>query len=227
MDRVDRRTLLAVLAASALPTRALTIDRMSELVRRAFLFAFPVQIMLRTRAAALARSGNLNRFNHRRTLSSAADRAVTTPNNDTLYSGAWLDLAGGPVQLTMPAARDRYHSAAILNLFTDNDAVLGTRSNGGAGGRILIAGPDWRGSAPRGTTLIRSRTSDAWLIVRVLVAGPADLDAARAVQSGFVLEPFADSTRTAPLTLPPGDLGDPATMIPAVNEALGRSSTLR
>jgi hypothetical protein len=226
MRGFDRRTVVAALAAGAAwPGAAVGAgDPLDALVRRAFLFAFPVQTMLRTRAAALARAGNLNRLNHRRTLSGAADRNVTTPNNDTLYSAAWLDLAGGPLILTMPAAPARYHSAALLDLFTDNDAVLGTRSDGGRGGRFAIAGPDWRGEAPAGTTLVRARTNDAWMIVRVLVAGPEDLSAAQEVQSGFTLEPMDSSAAPRPFTAAVAEPGDPAGMLAMANEALARGS---
>jgi hypothetical protein len=72
-------------------------------LRDAFLFAFPVYEMARTREAAVARTGNLNTLRHRTTLSDASHRNVTTPNNDTLYSSSWLDLSAGPFALTFRA----------------------------------------------------------------------------------------------------------------------------
>lgn len=222
---VDRRKILAAFAATAMlagPVEAKS--GLAALVRRGFLFSYPVNVMLQTRAAAISRTGNLNRLNHRRTLSGPADRNVTTPNNDTLYSAAWLDLAHGPLALTMPAAPDRYHSAALLDLFTDNVAILGTRQNGGRGGRFLIAGPGWRGRVPDGHSIVRSPTNDAWMIVRVVVDGAGDLEAARAAQSDFVLEKYGSHIGNV-ARLDAGSTDNPAMMIDAVNNALARQPT--
>ncbi|NCV88128.1 MAG: DUF1254 domain-containing protein, partial [Oxalobacteraceae bacterium] len=39
----------------------------------------------------------INAFSHSRRLLDASDRRVVTPNNDTLYTNAWLDLSRNPV----------------------------------------------------------------------------------------------------------------------------------
>ncbi len=62
-----------------------------------------------SKAEALGAPG-VNHLYARTTLADAHGRDVTTPNNDTLYSSAWLDLAGGPVTSTRrrcPAATIR------------------------------------------------------------------------------------------------------------------------
>ncbi len=79
-------------------------------------------------------------------LADHASRAVTTPNNDTLYSTAFLDLTQGPVTLTVPATGARYWSAAVMDMFTNNNAVLGLRTVGGEGGPSPWSG---RASRPR------------------------------------------------------------------------------
>ena len=45
----------------------------------------------------------LNRFRHIAQLADHRARAVTTPNNDTFYSSAWLDLSRVPLLRTLPA----------------------------------------------------------------------------------------------------------------------------
>lgn len=193
--------------------------------REAFRFAYPVYQMAATRAGAVARvegAGGrvVNHLNHRPGLSDHSNRNVTTPNNDTLYSASWLDLGAGPVILTVPPSATRYASAALLDLFTDHFALLGTRGRGGHAGRYLIAGPGWRGPVPSGTELIRSPMTDAWLIVRVQVDSADDLAAARKVQTGFRIEPTVEGRR--PFAARPGDLSDPQQFLEVVNEALGR-----
>ena len=124
-----------------------------------------------------------NRLTHRRTLSDHTHRVVTAPNNDTLYSSAFLDLAGGPVTLTAPDVGARYFSIALMDFFTDNFFYIGTRATRGQGGRFLIAGPGWRGRAPEGVQIVRASTNDVWLLARTLVDGPEDLAAAHALHN--------------------------------------------
>ena len=196
-------------------------------VRRAFLFAFPVYKLAQTRAGTQAHNstdpnGGFNTFVHRHTLSDASSRTVTTPNNDTLYSSAWLDLSGGPVVLEMPNLPSRYHSIALMSAFTDNVAVLGTRAQRGRGGRFLLTGPSWHGSVPRGMLRIAMPTDDCWALLRVLVDGPADLSAAVADQARFRLTPLAPQQPVRTWVTPTPAQPSPAELLAVVNTALGR-----
>ena len=200
------------------------VVQVSDTFKRAFLHGFPVYEFARMRAAAVGTAGApgavpTNRLVHRPNLTGAGDRTVTTPNNDTLYSVAWLDLSGGPALLTLPALPTRYHSVALIDVYTDNIAVLGSRDGGGQGGRVMIVGPDWRGSPPADARLIRATTNDLWLLVRVLVTGLDDLAAARAAQGSFTLEGAAVARpfgRAVPLN------PDPEEFVGVVAEMLAR-----
>lgn len=219
-----RRLLALVLMTLALAPGPAQAQTMGEL-RAAFQFAFPVYEMARTRAASVGTASRpmllpINYLAHRPTLSDAGARGVTTPNNDTLYSSAWLDLSEGPVVLTIPPLPGRYHSAAVMNLFTDNDAVLGTRVNGDAGGRYALVGPGYKGRIPDGAETVRVGTNDAWLLVRTLVDGPHDLAAARAAQQGFKLDAMGRKGRPTALAAPANP--DVATFVNVVNEMLAR-----
>ena len=72
------------------------------------------------------------------------------PNNDTLYSRAWVYLKDEPVILTVPAISDRYYSMEIADFMDDNFAYVGTRATGTKAGNYAIVGPDWKGNAARG-----------------------------------------------------------------------------
>ena len=216
---MHRFLLLLLMLLAGGPARAGSAD--VDLARQAFQFGFPIYEMARTRSAATMLMPT-NMLGHRRTLSDASSRWVTTPNNDTLYSTAWLDLRAGPVLLTMPAVPDRYHSAALMDVFTDNFAILGTRNQGGKGGVYAIAGPDWTGDLPDNAVLVRARSNDVWLLIRTLVDGPQDLEAARIAQDGFKLAAVNATSGTDPRAAPPSP--DVATFINVVGEMLGRSS---
>ena len=198
-------------------------------LRRAFDFAFPIYEVMRTRDAVLAKARGfglpnaVNMLFPRKALADDTSRDVTTPNNDTLYATGFLDLAGGPVLLTIPALPGRYHSAALISLTTDNAAILGTRT-GGNGGQFLIAGPGWTGTPPAGAELVRSPTNDAWLLVRVLVNGADDLAAASSAVAGFTLAPAAGNADAIPTTTAAPMTPDARTFLAVVNEALARSA---
>lgn len=206
---MNRRELLAVVAAIGAigPARAWAASGdLKAAAREAWLYGLPLIEMAATRARSLSGQGNrpdgINRFGHARELAGPKTRAVTTPNNDTLYSSAWLDLTKGPVTLTAPPTGDRYISIAGMNMFTDNDFVLGTRTSGGAGGRYTIVGPGQAGSGPN---VVRLTTPHGWLLARILVDGQDDLPAVHRIQDGLILKgpaglapPPAYATRQSP-----------------------------
>src|SRR5438067_2233752 len=119
---MTRRELLA-LGASGLvlaPAAAQGADdELGAIARDAWLYTLPLIEMATTRARLLARGAAQNVLYHRRTLADHTSRDVTTPNNDTLYSSAWLDLTRGAVTVTLPAAGKRYLSFALMDMATN------------------------------------------------------------------------------------------------------------
>jgi hypothetical protein len=217
-----RRQVPVVRPVAAAPAALPDTPEVAQL-RNAFHFAFPIYEMMRTRSLTVAKAqgfglSGVNRLFARKTLADASARDVTTPNNDTLYASAWLDLKNGPVTLTVPDLPGRYNSAALMNLRTDNVAILGTSSGGG--GQYTIAGPDWKGPKPDAGKLIRVDSNDAWLLVRVYVAGPDDLDAAGAAIDQFTLSGGGEAV---PTTAVPTPNPDAPTLFAVVGEALTRS----
>ena len=99
-------------------------------------------------------------------------RGVTTPNCDTLYSGAWLDLAHGPVLIEVPVTDLPYWSIAVMDLNTDNIAVMGSRYAGTS--TLLVCGPDFKGVLPSDVPSVKSKSQVVWLLARYLI-GNEDL----------------------------------------------------
>ncbi|MBI3207726.1 MAG: DUF1254 domain-containing protein [Candidatus Solibacter usitatus] len=92
---------------------------------QAYIFGLPSVIMNLTRDQAPVAARN--RFAHARALATHESRGVVAPNNDTLYSTAWLDLAAGALVLHLPAAK-RYHTLQFLDAHTNNFYYAGTRT---------------------------------------------------------------------------------------------------
>lgn len=143
----------------------------------AYRYLLPVLETERTRSRMLGSGLAPNTFRHVRELADARARLVTTPNNDTLYSSAWLDLSA-PVEIEIPAVGDRYLSVALMDAFTNNFAVL--RGRAGTAQRVTVAA----GQAPRADA-IAAPGRWAWALARTHVWGPDDLGAARWIQEGL------------------------------------------
>lgn len=186
MISLSRRTLLTGVATVTLGACATAPADPIDHYVAAYYYAFPIYEFARTAwASAGPTAQRAHRFNqpmHRRTLTDHTGRNITTPNNDTVYTSARLDLSNGPLLAEFPTLPDRYFSIAFMNAYTDNFAYVGTRATGGQGGLALIVGPTWEGQAPAGARIIRSQTDDVWLLARILVDGPEDLAAANAAQ---------------------------------------------
>lgn len=157
------------------------LARLIAACRAAYIYGVPVLEMARARARTIGPQAN--RLRHVRALADASSRRVTTPNNDTLYSLAWLDLRGGEVELSYPAAGQRYMSLAFLDMYSNNFLVLGPRQTRGEAGRVRLAGP----GAPPAPGVVQSPTPWVWFQARTLVASPQDLEAAHRVQDGFAI----------------------------------------
>lgn len=153
--------------------------------RDAFVYALPLIEVATTRQRGMALSQTMGAFTHVRSLANHKHRAVTTPNTDTLYSTAHIDLSAGPVTIVLPAAGERYLSLALMDAYTNNFAVLGTRTTGPEGGTFRLVGP---AEAAEGPGVIRAPTNHVWALARILVDGPHDLEACRAVQAGVSMQ---------------------------------------
>ena len=115
------------------------------------------------------------------------DTAIPTPNSDTPYSLAWLDLRAEPVVISVPAVDPRrYYSVQLCDGNTYNFGYIGSRATGSGAGSYMVAGPDWKGDAPAGIgKVFRSSTQFALSIFRTQLFDPADIDEVKKVQAGY------------------------------------------
>ena len=143
-------------------------------------------------AASPSYVGGFNVFRHYDRLFTAADTDIRTPNNDTPYSWAWLDLRAEPMVVSLPAVPDRYYVNQWVDLYTHNFAYTGTRATGRKAGRYLFAGPNWQGETPAGIDgVFRAETDFIMTLTRTGVDGDADIPAMKVVQAGYQLTPLS------------------------------------
>lgn len=169
----------------------------------AVLQSLPLFEMARMRAATTARrhpslgfAGEgrdssmrwVNLFTHTRRLIGPDDREVVTPNNDTLFTNAWLDLSQGPVVIEVPPMGERYWTLGFLDAWTNPWAYAGRRTTGGERQRLFVHGPGWRGQVPAGLHRIAAPGDDVWVIGRILVDHDGqDLARVHALQDQFAI----------------------------------------
>ena len=193
----------------------------------AFYYAFPLYEFARIEqertGAVDGASGALNRLAHRSALADHTSRQVTAPNNDTIYSSCFMDLAGGPIEVAAPSSAERYYSIAFMNAFTDNFAYIGTRATKGHGGRFRVVGPDGSAGSDSDVTVIRSTTNDVWMLMRTLVESEGDLPDARAFQTRLTVTVPAATKAARPFAVKAADVNDPRTFLAVVNHMLARS----
>lgn len=189
--------------ALALDAVLLTQADPAASARDAVVATLPLFEMARMRAANTARKHHsagfagdtptsrmrwVNQFTHTRRLRGPEDKEVVTPNNDTLFTNAWLDLSHGPLVIEVPAMGERYWVLGFLDAWTNPWAYAGRRTTGGEAQRLFIHGPAWQGEVPAGMHRIAAAGDDVWIIGRIIVdADPADLAKVHALQDQFTI----------------------------------------
>lgn len=160
---------------------------------QAYLFAFPWAYMPDARwSRTEAIDHQADRFDHIRKLEDAEHLNGGAPNNDTLYSRAWVYLEDEPVILSVPDVPDRYYTMEIVDFMGDNFAYVGQRTTGSKAGNYAIVGPDWRGDLPEGVVALPPATTPwATILGRTFVKGPDDLASAHAIQDQYKLTPLS------------------------------------
>lgn len=181
------------------------------LATHAMVWAWPLYEMQRMRSATAPRrtaadgfAGDsprsnwrwCNVFSHIRERLRPGGSRVVMPNNDTLYSNAWLDLSAGPLVLQAPPSLGRYYVLGLLDYYTNPFAHIGTRTTGQDAVQVLLTPPGWRGVVPEAFRAPgrhqQAPTPWVWLIGRVMVDSDADLPGATRFQDGLVLRTLAD-----------------------------------
>jgi hypothetical protein len=116
-----------------------------------------------------------------------AQRAVAAPNQDVIYGQAVLDLSKEPVVVQVPHFGQRFFVYQVVDQRTDAFAEIGSMY-GTRIGYYLIAGPDWKGTLPKGIAQVfRSPTNIAYLIPRVFTENTPEDKAEVQKLASFIL----------------------------------------
>jgi hypothetical protein len=214
--------LLGVLTARAADEKSpltLTEDEAAKIAADAYVYGYPLVLMDVTRQVLTAvpkPSGHkapVNQFAHLQKFPVPTDTDVVSPNADTLYSVAFLDLSREPMILSVPEMGKRYYLMQMLDAWTNVFASPGTRTTGNNKGDFAIVGPAWNGKLPEGVKEIKSPTNMVWIIGRTQTNGKDDYAAVHAVQAQYKLTPLGARGKeyTPPTDVPVDPKVDPKT----------------
>jgi hypothetical protein len=190
------------------------------IAKEAYIYGFPIVDNYRIQHAYWVDKTNpeykgpWNQIWNSARLFSPADKAIQTPNSDTLYSFIGADLRAEPLVLTVPAIeKERYFSVQLIDYYTFNFDYIGTRATGNGGGSFLLAGPGWKGATPNGVKKVfRCETELAFPGYRTQLFNPDDIDNVRKVQAGYKVETLsAFLGQRAPKVAPAIDFIKPLT----------------
>ncbi len=169
----------------------------ADIAEEAYIYAFPMMENYRTmytQAVDRTAPGYVAPFNElvsKTELLGPEFKEIVRPNNDTLYSFAWLDVRAQPIVITIPEVKDRYYSVQLVDMFTHNFAYLGTRATRGEAGSYVVAGPRWEGSKPGDAKgVFRSESNFVYCIIRTELDGPDDVAAVVELQKQYRLTPM-------------------------------------
>jgi len=194
---------LFLAACSSKPMTASNPDEIRNIAKEAYVYGFPLVLMDKTKEVSTAvptatdnRKGvnkaPVNQFAHYRTFPDDTFKEIPSPNVDTLYSFAWLDLSKEPIVLSLPDVGDRYYLFPMLDGWTNVFFSPGTRTTGNTRHQYAIVGPQWKGKIPDGVEKIQAPTNMVWLAGRTACRGPADYAGTQYVQDRYRLTPLSE-----------------------------------
>ncbi len=172
-------------------------EALKQLAAEVYVYAYPLVLLDVMRAVMTDTSSGdpgkaaVNRFAHRRDFPDAGPGGGASPDVDTLWSSAWIDLAEEPVVLSVPATGNRYYSISMLDAWTHALSPFGTRTTGNEKGDFALVGPGFAGALPQGVTEIRSATNRIWMIGRIETRGKVDVRWVKKLQDQLRLTPLS------------------------------------
>ncbi|MBU6257429.1 MAG: DUF1254 domain-containing protein [Burkholderiales bacterium] len=115
---------------------------------------------------------------------------LRVPNNDTLYFGAWFDLATEPRIIHAPDTAGRYYTMAITDFYAESHHV-GRRTTGTGERYFALVGPNWDGELPPYVHRVNLPTPQVWILGRMMVDGERDFHTALALIKAFWAAPLS------------------------------------
>jgi hypothetical protein len=200
---MDRRGFLVggAAVASLAGSAWAQVDDLRSAAREAWLYGLPLIETARLRASVIGPrpkrdTPGFNAFAHTRVPASADTRELSGAEADVLYSSAWINLGGDGARVIIPPSGGRYVCVSLFDMYGNAFEVFESRGAGDEGREIDLLGPPKRMGVAGYTApmpqfphilrpVIRAPGPWVWVLARVHLEGPQDLDAARQFQDAL------------------------------------------
>jgi len=115
-------------------------------------------------------------------LADAAAKDVVTPNVDTIYTQAMIDLLNDAVVLKLPKT-DRFSIMQFMDAYTSTITIIDCMTFENDSKTFLLTGPFWQGEVPEGMTQVKCPSNMVWMLGRTICADFEDSANVRAIQA--------------------------------------------
>lgn len=165
-----------------------------EKIEAAYIYSYPlvmVEALKKTTTNTEEVTNNrapINQMIHGKNLVDASFVDVVTPNTDTIYSQAFLDLTDTALVLVKPKV-DRFAAVQMMDAYTNTIKVLGSGETQDEQ-TYLLTGPDFDGSVPDNMEQVAFPQNMGWVLIRVLCKGIDDLENIYAIQNQLKIMPL-------------------------------------
>ena len=176
----------------------LTANEAKAIAKEAYIFTYPLVMYYRTMymqaidASSSSFSGGFGKWLNLGT-ATPQDTDIVSPNNDTPYSYAWVDLRVEPWVVTMPKIdTTRFYTSQWNDLWGFVLDNAGSVEDGNDGVSVLLASPSWKGELPDGVKrIVRGDSEFLGSLTRVQLIDPDDMANVRQIQNEYRLEPLS------------------------------------
>ena len=190
---------LMIVSSSFASEQKLTAKEAKQIAKEAYIYGFPLVVNYKTMhnyvidKKSPEYKGDFNYLSCVARVYTPEDKTIVTPNSDTPYCMAWVDMRAEPVVYTIPEIeKKRFYEVQLIDLNTHNFAYISTVATGNVPGKYLITGPDWKGKVPKGIkAVISSETDLLFSIHRTQLFNPSDIDNVEKIQNGYRIEPLS------------------------------------
>ena len=191
-------SLVLISPSFALETK-LTPNEAKEIAKEAYIYGLPMVHNYKTMYSyAVDKKSPEYKwdFNHlacEARVFTPEDKAIVTPNSDTPYCMAWVDMRAEPVVYTIPKMeKDRFYEVQLVDLFTHNFAYISTVATGNIPGNYLLVEPKWKGKTPPGIdAVIPCETELLFSIHRTQLFNSSDIKNVKKILDAYSVQPLS------------------------------------
>lgn len=173
----------------------LSHQEIKEITKEAYIYAFPMLMGYRYAFATFlmpglpSYRGPMNAMHGKAATLDHTFKDVITPNADTPYSMALLDLRTEPVVIQVPEVKGRYYVLQLEDLYGTNPHYIGSRATGSNPGTYLAVGSGWNGDAGEEfDSVLLFETDLVFVIGRTQLLGKEDVPALTKVMEGYQIQ---------------------------------------